>query len=319
MAETTEVAAAMENVVIRSGDCAVTFLPSFGGKIASIIVRGRELLQTPLAPYGPRTQTMIFEEADASGWDECLPTVDACTVDTAAGPVPIPDHGDLWRVPWELGASSSLCASFRARCFSLPLELQRTSTLLATEVGWRLRTDYQVANTSDGPVPWSWTAHPSFTAEAGDRILLPESIHELRLAYSRGGRLGQLNARVSWPVASLPQGGSTDLSLAQALESAIGEKLFAGPLTANENWAALERPRAGLRIRFRFDVEATPYLGLWLCYGGWPDRPGPKQTCVTLEPSTTAFDSLAQTGPWSRVLAPGQSFSWLMIVEIESI
>jgi len=319
MAETIKTAAAQENVVIESGDCAVTFLPALGGKIASISVRGRELLQGPLAPYGPRTQTMAFDESDASGWDECLPSVNACTVETAAGTASVPDHGDLWRVPWELVASSSVCATLRAECFSLPLALQRTTTLVATEEGWRIRADYQLTNTGDYTAPWSWVAHPSFAVEAGDRIVLPESVYELRLAYSRGERLGGEDATVSWPEAALAQGGHTDLSLVQPPDSGIGEKLFAGPLEAHQSWAALERPGAGLRIRFRFDTAATPYLGMWICQGGWPARSGPKQNCVTLEPSTSAFDSLAQTGSWSRTLAPGQTASWPMIVEIESI
>lgn len=319
MTEWSESPAAKENVLIRSGDCAVTIFPSLGGKIASISVEGRELLQGPLLPYGPRTQTMGFEEADASGWDECFPSVNACTVKTAAGTVSVPDHGDLWRVPWELITSSSMCATLRAQCFSLPLTLQRTTTVLATGGGWRIRADYKVTNTGDYSTPWSWVAHPSFAVETGDRVVLPESIHALRLAYSRGGRLGQEDAKVSWPMAALAQGGHTDLSLIEPPESGIGEKLFAGPMAAHENWAALERPRAGLRIRFRFDPVATPYLGLWICQGGWPEWSGPRQNCVTLEPSTSAFDSLAQTGPWSRILAPGQTASWPMIVEIESI
>jgi galactose mutarotase-like enzyme len=80
----------------------------------------------------------------------------------------------------------------------------------------------------------------------------------------------------------------------------------------------LERPSAGVRIRVGFDAAATPYLGLWLCYGGWPERPGTKQACVAMEPSTAPVDSLAKSGPWSRVLAPGESFSWPMVVELES-
>ena len=87
--------------------------------------------------------------------------------------------------------------------------------------------------------------------------------------------------------------GKTDLSVAQPPESGIGDKLFAGPLSANENWCALERPKAGVRIKVGFDPAATPYLGLWICYGGWPDRPGPKQTCVAMEPATAPVDSLA--------------------------
>jgi galactose mutarotase-like enzyme len=319
MTELSELATAKENVVIQSGDCSVTFIPQLGGKIASISVRGIELLQAPLAPYGPRTQTMAFDEGDASGWDECLPSVAACSVDTVAGPASVPDHGDLWRVPWDLVNSSSVCATFRAQCFSLPLEFQRTTTLVGTEAGWSLRADYKVTNTGDYPAPWSWAAHPLFTAEAGDRIVLPDSIRELRLEGSGGQRLGKGGAKVAWPMAELGGGGTTDLSLAQPPESAIGDKLFAGPLAICEDWCALERPRAGVRIRVRFNPAATPYLGLWICHGGWPDRPGTKQTCVALEPATAPVDSLAQTGPWSRVLAPGQTVQWPMIVEIESI
>ena len=92
---------AEENVLIRAGACSVSVLPRLGGKIASIQVDGRELLQTPLAPLAPRTRTMTFDAGDASGWDECLPSVGACTVSTQAGPAEIPDHGDLWRVEWQ--------------------------------------------------------------------------------------------------------------------------------------------------------------------------------------------------------------------------
>src|ERR1019366_8021186 len=91
---------AKENVLIQSGDCTVTLLPQFGGKIASICVKNRELLHAPLAEVAPRTRTMAFDAGDASGWDECLPSVAGCTVETADGPVAVPDHGDLWRVAW---------------------------------------------------------------------------------------------------------------------------------------------------------------------------------------------------------------------------
>jgi hypothetical protein len=187
------------------------------------------------------------------------------------------------------------------------------------EAGWRIRSDYSITNNADHPVPWSWAAHPLYLAEPGDRIVLPDSIRELRLEGSGGNRLGKGGDKVAWPVAKLAAGGQTDMSLAQPPESGIGDKLFAGPLQANENWCALERPKAGLRIRVRFDVKATPYLGLWICYGGWPARPGAKQVCVAMEPSTAPVDSLAVSGPWSRALPSGQSFTWPMIVEIESI
>jgi galactose mutarotase-like enzyme len=108
-----------------------------------------------------------------------------------------------------------------------------------------------------------------------------------------------------------------DLRVAQDKQSGVADKLFAGPLRAEQNWCALHRPRAGVKVKFSFDPVATPYLGLWLCYGGWPDKSGPKQMCVAMEPSTAPVDSLAQTGDWSRILAPGESYRWPMRIDLE--
>jgi galactose mutarotase-like enzyme len=271
---------------------------------------------------------MDFAAGDASGWDECLPSVAACTVETAAGTARIPDHGDLWRVEWQdgrqwsvdsdrLGGGEAL-VTLRGDCFSLPLELERTVTLAESESGWELGLDYRVSNTGSFASPWSWAAHPLFAVEEGDRIVLPDSIKTLRLEGSGKDRLGEGGDRVNWPIATLPDGSHSNLSIVQGPGSRIGDKLFAGPLGPAENWCVLERPQAGFRIRVGFDSAATPYLGLWLCYGGWPERPGPKQNCVALEPSTAAVDSLARSGEWSRVLGPGESFEWNMKVYIEA-
>ena len=313
-----------ENVLMRAGECLVSVLPRFGGKIASIRIGDRELMQAPLAPIETRTRTMVFDAGDASGWDECLPSVAACQVETEAGVAAIPDHGDLWRLEWEVqgsgnGEPSDISVTLAGKCFSLPLRLERRMDLRETENGWRLGLQYTLTNDGAKTMPWSWAAHPLFAAEKGDRIVLPDSIKQLRLEGSGGERLGRGGHTVAWPRVRLKDGSTADMGVVEGAESGIGDKLFAGPLKLSEDWCALERPSAGVRVRVRFDVEATPYLGLWICYGGWPDRPGPKQMCVAMEPSTAPVDSLAVTGKWSRALGPGESFSWPMNVEIERI
>lgn len=319
-----------ENVLIRAGDCALTVIPHLGGKIASLKVNDHELLQTPLAPLAPRTPTLPFDESDASGWDECLPSVAACTVETANGTAQVPDHGDLWRVAWEsvngsLQDRQANTITLRGDCFSLPLSLERSIALKETPSGWSLDVDYMLTNTSASPVPWTWAAHILFASEAGDRIVLPPSVSKLRLEGSGGNRLGKGGDQVSWPIAKLADGTSTDLSLAQAADSGIGDKLFAGPMDQasddqeNSSWCMLERPSAGVSIRVEFDAAATPYIGLWICYGGWPDRPGPKQTCVALEPSTSLVDSLSHFGTWSRSIGAGETITWPMRIQIEHL
>ena len=226
-----EEAVKKENVVMHAGTCALTLLPHLGGKIASLRFGNEELLQAPLAAYAPRTQTMSFDAGDASGWDECLPSVAACTVQAEAGTAVIPDHGDLWRVEWseisdEISVNGNAASVIlRGACFSLPLELERTLRLSESPSGCKLRLDYALKNTGKTPAPWSWAAHPLFVAEAGDRIVLPGSIKELRVEGSGGNRLGKNGDVVNWPTATLADGSPTDLSLAQAADSAIGDKL----------------------------------------------------------------------------------------------
>jgi galactose mutarotase-like enzyme len=302
-------------------------LPLLGGKIASIRVRDSELLQAPLMPLAARTAAMSFDASDASGWDECLPSVAACSVKTAAGTAEIPDHGDLWRVEWhpvepEVQNSrrngTGAHATLRGECFSLPLALERSVALSETEKGWRIDTEYRVKNVGKAPVPWSWAAHPLFAAEAGDRIALPPSVQSLRLEGSSGDRLGKRGDTVGWPVAA-GKSGEIDLSLIPSEKSASAEKLFAGPLAVDENWCVLDRPKAGIRVRFEFDPRATPYLGLWICAGGWPERSGPKQMCVAVEPSTAPVDSLAERGKWSQSLEQGEARSWPMRIDVEIV
>ncbi len=321
MAERCPTRVEEENVLIQAGDCSISVLPHLGGKIASIRLKNRELLQAPIAPLARRNHTMPFDESDASGWDECLPSVAKCTVETPSGIAHVPDHGDLWRVHWQPVGSNNHNHSvqLQAQCFSLPLTLRRTLDLSSDVSGSHIELKYKLTNNGRSSTPWSWAAHPLFAVEAGDRIVLPDTIHSLRLEGSGGGRLGAGGNTVTWPVATLADGSLSDQGVAQPYQSGIGDKLFAGPLALAENWCALERPSAGVRLRFRFDPVALPYLGLWLCYGGWPDRTGPKQMCVALEPATAPVDSLTQCGPWSRVLAPRESYSWSIILDLEPI
>ena len=306
-----------EKILLEIGACTVTILPKFGGKVSSILVRGHELLQTPLATYGPRKRTMGFNEGDASGWDECLPSVSGCTVQTANGSASVPDHGDLWRVEWQVLAGGNGSVTMSAECFSLPLKLQRTVTLTQTEKGYRIHADYQLTNISDNVTPWAWSAHPGYAAEEGDKLSLPDSVHALRIEWTRNDRLDKSNGTAAWPIAKLTAGGESDLRLSTERHSGVGDKLFAGPLKAAENWVALERPKAGVRLRVSFNATATPYLGLWICQDGYPEGDGPKQHCVAMEPTTAPVDSLGVTGPWSRTLAAGESFSWPMTLDLE--
>ena len=74
-------------------------LPQLGGKIASIRsnVTGTEFLwQDPTRSYRSRIYGDEYGNYDASGFDECFPSIGACAYPGAPWDrIAIPDHGEL--------------------------------------------------------------------------------------------------------------------------------------------------------------------------------------------------------------------------------
>jgi galactose mutarotase-like enzyme len=288
-----------------------TVLPALGGKIASLrwLRSNVELLQAPLAPYAARTLTMAFDEGDASGWDECLPSVAACAVAARNGAVHVPDHGDLWRLAWEAKQEGNTIR-MSAMGLSLPLRMERALTL----EGETLRIDYRVTNVGQEPAPYAWSAHPLFAVDRGDRIALPPGVTRVEVEGSAGQRLGARHSSHAWPGA-----GAANLSLAGGSDDGVGDKLFAK--APAEGWAAVERIRHGVRVEVQFDPKRSPWLGLWLCYGGWPEGKAHRQQCVAIEPCTAPMDSLAEAvaSGQARQLAPGECDEWPMRIRVEAV
>ncbi|HEY0796607.1 MAG TPA: hypothetical protein VGD64_12585 [Acidisarcina sp.] len=308
-------------LAIESDHLRLEICPEWGGKIGSIIlIQGNhELLQQPLRPYAPRTSEMPFEEGEASGYDDCIPTVSPCEIEPHAGPdigpyagpdaepdtLSIPDHGDFWRLPFSIASADNSHVTIEATGFSLPLHLRKTISL----DGNRIFLDYDLTNVGDIEVQYLWSAHPAFAVEAGDQVELPSSVHNVMVQGSRDERLGAEGNRHPWPLTTTNTGDAVDLSLVGSETTEVADKLFM--LAPIEGWCALSR-RMGARIEMKFDPIQAPYLGLWLCYGGWPPNQPARQYCVALEPCTAPADSLVSAigQGLGRKLAPHTSHRW---------
>ena len=324
MAERNSLCAGKENVLIHAGDCSVTILPHLGGKIASIRISGTELLQAPLAPYAPRTQTMAFDAGDASGWDECLPSVAACTVQTAACSAQIPDHGDLWRVAWQPVDRADNAVTLRGACFSLPLQLERAIALgnwTRQPNAWLLRLDYTLTNTGIHPrslvLGRASALHRRSRATASSS---PPPFATFRLEGSGGGTPGPSRRPVSWPIATLADGGqirsqprrsrpnppsATSSSPDRSPPAKTGARLSAPRPASASGSASIPQPPPTSA-----SGSATA-AGLTVPAPGKPASPSSRPP-----PPSTRWRN---PGHWSRTSPPAQSFSWPMTVEIESI
>ena len=186
-----------------------------------------------------------------------VPTVDATAT--------LPDHGEAWRLPWEVLAMAGGSVFMRCSGRVVPWELSRR-----IEVdGERIRVSYVYTNRGRVAHHAYWCAHPLFKFESGMEIGVP--------------------------------GGS---GLAQLAEG-TSDKSFLAPGSADRarlGW------RSGAAIELVWDVEVTPYVGVWVCNG---DLGGYRQ--VAIEPATGGGDR-PDSGFAAPLLGPGEELRWWLEV-----
>jgi hypothetical protein len=294
---------------LETADLSVDVIPSEGGRIASLKSRlsGLEFLthSSRSGPYPQPGLATAFQQGPCAGIEECLPTVGSC--DTRGGVVP--DHGDFWQLSWEVLAVAADHLHMAAKGFSRTLRFTKDVILR----GRMLRVRYRVENFGTEPQSFLYACHPLFAVSAGDRVLLPPEVRTLRLDYSRNHRVGEGGASVSWPVTA----SGIHLDVTEGPEAGTAEMFYTGRL--EEGVCGIWRRATGQVLEVAFDTSRLPFLGLWICYGGWPEQSDcPRQYAVALEPTTSGCNTLAeaeQLGSAVRLLA-GAVSEWEIRFEI---
>ena len=248
-----------------------------------------------------------FQDGPAAGIEECLPTVAASGEETDGGVVP--DHGDFWQLAWTVVSASGTELCVEAEGFSRPLRFRKEFSVSERALSIR----YQTTNIGPAECSLLYACHPLFEIETGDRICLANEVSRVLLDYSRKERLGAKGTRLSWPAAA------PGVALDEAVPASTGfaEMFYTDRLTKGVCGIYRTSKRQGLAVRF--DSAELPYLGLWLCYGGWPESDAtPRQNAVALEPTFAPVNSLqeAQAGNLAKSLEAGASLSWSLAFEI---
>ena len=292
---------AIDKGIALSNDClSVQVLPEEGGRISSLRSKatGQEFLTQSTNQHirlkpGYDAQ---FQHGACAGIEECLPTVGACDESTAGGPVP--DHGDFWQLMWSVTDQSPDCIVLSATGFSRPLFFQKT--IILREGG--LSIQYRIQNIAEADTSFLYACHPLFAVEEGDRIALPSEIDALRLTYSRTGRIGKTGNLVSWP--------GEGLDIVRPNHVGEADMLYSGQTTSGRCGLYRAGSKQGLVLSYSSGV--LPYLGLWLCYGGWPGGQSAQQYAVAIEPTTAPCNTLkqAQDAQLARRLRSSEQFEW---------
>lgn len=304
-----------ERIVMENDAVRTVILPELGGKIGSLISlkTGREFfLQHPDRPYRRARYADPFGDYDISGLDECLPTISQCLYPEAPfANATMPDHGEVWALPWKQEVRGEEL-SLEVAGVHLPYLLRRKMRLSGSVV----ELDYEMTNTGDQPFKYLWSAHPLLNTEAGAEIVLPHEVSEVLVDYSAGQRL-TIGKTTAWPRGSAADGKLVALNTISGPAQKTADKLFTPRLT--QGYCGLRLPGAREAIFFRFDPRLVPYVGLWICQGGFPPD-GPPEFTVALEPCSGRPDSLvtAIAGGECPELPAHATQRWWLQIEMQN-
>ena len=273
-------------IVMQGRRLRVVVLPQRGGKILSIKDDSEHeiLWQDTDRPWRDRRYGESYDRHNASGWDECFPTIAPCPHPSQPWQgADVPDHGELWFLPWEWEWIGEILHMW-AYGIRFPYRFDRWLRIGPDNA---LTADYRVENLAPYRQPVLWSAHLLCACEPDDDVLLPADTAVL-VDYSSGNRLPTGLVYAPWPYVTASDGRVVDLSRMPCPDAGVSEKLFTNRLTGG--WAALYRPGVGRYVALSWDASDVPYVGVWLNAGGWPATVPAYH--IGLEPSTGYPDRL---------------------------
>ena len=291
----------LENDAIRA-----VIVPGLGAKIVSLVDKaaGHEWLALPTHPVRERTYADTFTDHDLAGWDEMFPTINVCPSPFDAS-IELPDHGEVWALPWEVVERSSDSITLRVKGKALDYTLTRVASLQPDG----LRLEYSADNHSDQIMPFLWAAHPLFNGDEHTRIQLPDSVKRV-VNVAEHPDWGPNHGIYDWPQATLANGDERRIDDIGAPSRKDYRKFY---VTPDQPVASASLTQSDIRrvLALSWDGETVPYLGIWIDEGTFT-----RITTVALEPATGYYDSLARTianERVSRIPAGGQARWWLQI------
>jgi hypothetical protein len=284
---------------LRSSSLLVSVLPEIGGKVGQIrdLASQCDLLVSPRRAYRTIPIDGDWLQHDTSGMDDCFPNI-------AQGFYPqapwsstyLPDLGEWTHGTWNVAEADSAKIVLERSGSALPYFARKTIRLAGDR---SLDFSYAVENRGTAPLRYLWSAHPLISAPESFRLEVPPG----QLTFCTFPSDGKIHR---WPYC-----GGIDLSR-QWIDPGANLKIFLTGL--EQGWCTLHLPTHSLR--FSFDLESVPVLGVWFNNYGFPAGEDSFR-CIAIESCTSPSDLLDDLVPSAYpVIAPGETAQWTLGLEI---
>lgn len=300
-------------IIFEKDNIRLKILPELGGKIIELTntdTGTNFLLPSQLGEniYKVPEFGEPFEEYDTSGFDECFPNVSPSIIVVNKEEKKLPDHGSLWNRPWGYRKEAdSVVLSIEGKVlgynFVKRINIEGSTVII----------DYSLKNELKSPFNYIWSPHPLLTAVEDSEIILPPEVEEVTIDSTSDNSLGRHGDKLLWPKLDF----LNDYSTVQPKDFGIAVKIFTDKL--NNGKCGYYRSDKNETILYHFDTQKTPYLGIWLCYGGWPQKKSAKHYTIALEPTNGKPDSLETAIEQDECgfIEGGEIQSWQLKIELQ--
>lgn len=275
----------MKTITLLNDQISLEMSEDFGGKLVSIKDdTGFEFLfQSPVETYRTPKQGEAFADYDPSGLDECFPTIDECQF----ADIHYPDHGDIWPVAWVHKKKDGILRS-KVHSQSTGLLFRRQIQLVENTI----HLEYSVENPSDSEKYYLRAQHGLLDLKEDMQLLLP---------YPQSSALNVIDGE-DYPfditaLSKYPEGDCYKFYNRFPLEGGSCEVLY---------------PLHNRSLRFKFDPEKLPYLGVWITTGGFHGHRN-----LAIEPSNGFYDAVDRAVENGlKPIEVGQIHSWTIQIEV---
>ncbi len=278
-------------------------IPEIGGKIVSLKNKKTDkewLIDSGNRPLMRPRYGSSFINADMSGWDECFPTIDETRLRYGFREVTLPDHGEIWSLPWNVEIRERFI-EMSVKGIALPYQFKKKISFLNET---SLRVDYEMTNFGNHPLPFLWAAHPQFNVNEETEIVLPKEMKKVLCVH--GGKNFTEHTVYSWPI-KVPGFKKTGMVNRVFPEVNGDARKFYNPGAVPVGWSGLYGRESQNFLILRVPASDVPFLGIWIDEGKFNDR----VTCA-LEPCIGYYDSLqaAINNYTAGKVEPGKRKTW---------
>jgi galactose mutarotase-like enzyme len=286
--------------LLANAQVRVGVIPGLGAKVDSLVhlASGREWLLAPADALPQRHEYgSAFTGTVLCGWDEMLPTIDPCRYPAEPyADVQLPDHGEVWALPWQVTQFSPTSVTCAVEGRVLPYRLRRSVSLDGPTVVMH----YTLAVDGDAELALLWSPHPQFAVRPGTTLHLPPIVEQLTAV---------VQAQHADSVRRIAVGES-GLDCTRIVPAGQDMMLYLQPET-RADWVELRDP-GGSWLRMSWESESLPYLAVWMDHGRY------SRAVVCPEPMSGFYDDLGRAYYDGKILivTPGRPADWSIRVTL---